>query len=161
GLVRHLDRRRLFLEGAVMTVRAPASASFVAAVSLVVTGCASTSEYARFAQAGSAYAAALDHLLVAARPTGIDATSQRPRRADAGKNQDLGRYQALAAIDTARLATIGRLRTHAHLLALYFGLLNALATSDAPERLSASIGGVADSLNSLGNQLRAGPFVPR
>jgi len=142
-----------------MTARALAFASLIVAALLLATGCASTTEYARFAQAGSAYATALDHLLVAAGTTGIDATSERLLQDDAEKNQDLASYQAMTAIDTDRLATIGRLRTHAHLLAIYFGLLNALATSDAPERVAASIGGVADSLNSLGNQLRAGPFV--
>src|SRR5262249_30432319 len=44
-----------FMEEAAMTVRASAFAIFVAALLVFATGCATTSEYARFAQAGSAY----------------------------------------------------------------------------------------------------------
>lgn len=142
-----------------MRGRASGIAGGVAIVLLATAGCATTSEYARFAQAGSTYAAALDRLLVAAGTVGVDATSERLLQDDAIKNQDLASYQSLTAIDSERLATIDRLRTHARLLALYFGLLGDLAETKSPERIQAAITGVADSLNRLGTVLRQGPFV--
>jgi len=142
-----------------MTGRALGVAVGVAIALVASMGCATTSEYARFAQAGSSYAAALDHLLVAAGTVGVDATSERLLQDDAVKNQDLASYQSLTAIDADRLATIDRLRTHARLLSLYFGLLGDLAETRSPERIQSAITGVADSLNRLGTQLRQGPFV--
>lgn len=142
-----------------MALHASAPGRLIAVLLLATTGCASTSEYSRFARAGTAYATALDHLLVAAGTAGIDATSERLLQDDAAKNQDLTSYRMLTAIDEERSATIGRLRTHARLLAVYFGLLDDLATSDAPARAQAAVGGVVDSLNGLGDRLRRGPFI--
>lgn len=52
-------------------------------------GCATTQEYAGFAQAGLSYAAAVDRLLVASRATTIHATSNRLLRDDALSNLTL------------------------------------------------------------------------
>jgi len=125
------------------------------AVLLAATGCASTSEYAKFAQAGSAYASALDHVLIAAAQTSVDATSERLLQDDAVSNQDLKSYRSLSDVDEERLVTIGKLRAHTHLLAAYFRLLGDFANTDASARAEAAVGAVVDSLSSLGGQLRA------
>jgi len=126
----------------------------------LVVGCApTTNEYAGFAQAGTTYAVAVDQLLVVAGNTGIDATSERFLQDDALANVSLESYQKLTSVDRERLQIIGRLRAHARLLALYFSLVNQLATSDAPERAQQALGGVVDNLNSIGNQLRGSKIV--
>jgi len=95
-----------------------------AGVVILTAGCASTKQYAGFAQAGTVYTVAVDRLLVTAGNTGIDATSERLLQDDALKNQDLDSYQKLSSVDVERLAIIGHLRTHAQLLGHYFRLLN-------------------------------------
>lgn len=123
-------------------------------------GCASTKEYARFAQSGTVYVAVIDRLLVTAGNIGIDATSERLLQDDALINQTLESYRKLSCIDEERLAIISRLRDHARLLAHYFSLLNEIATSDSPERAQQTIGGIVDSVNKIGNQLRGSELVP-
>ena len=52
-------------------------AALVALAAVTSAGCGAPKQYGRFAQAGSAYTAAVDRLLVTAARTGIDATSER------------------------------------------------------------------------------------
>lgn len=132
----------------------------LAALIIFASGCASTKQYALYAQAGTTYVAAVDRLLITAGNVGIDATSERLLQDDMLKNQDLDSYQKLSTVDVERLAIIGRLRTHARLLARYFGILNELATSDTPERAREAVGGIVNRLNTLGNGLRGRELVP-
>src|SRR5262249_11924520 len=143
-----------------MSLGSSRRAGLLAVVLLASTGCAATSEYAKFAQAGSDYASALDHLLIAAGQTSVDATSERLLQDDAVSNQDLKSYRTPSHVDEERPVPIAKLRAHAHLLAAYFRLLGDFATSDASARAEASVGAVVDSLNRLGGQLRSRGSVP-
>jgi hypothetical protein len=104
---------------------------------LLLAGCggASISEYQQFAQAGIAYAAALEKLFEAATIIHINADSERllandtqtiPTDSEAYKNQT-------EAVD-AWIDLISRARNHSNLLKRYFGTLNELATSNAPQQ---------------------------
>src|SRR5262245_45753304 len=68
-------------------------------------------------------------------------------------------YEKLSSVDRERLAIIRRLRTHAQLLARYFGLFNELATSDAPQHAQQEVGAVVTSLNTIGQKLRGSDLV--
>lgn len=127
--------------------------------SACMAGCASTTQYAQFAQAGSLYATAVDQLLITAGNTKIDATSESLLQDDALSNQTVDSYEKLSSVDRERLAIIRRLRTHAQLLARYFGLFNELATSDAPQRAQQEVGAVVTSLNTIGQKLRGSDLV--
>ena len=123
------------------------------------SGCRSPQEYARFAQAGATYAAALDSLLVASGNVAIDANSERLLLNDQLANQVLEDYERITSNDRARLKVIGQLRQHVRLMARYFGLLHELASSDAPARTQTSISGVITNLNALSTALRGSEFV--
>jgi hypothetical protein len=122
-------------------------------------GCTSTQEYARFAQAGTTYSAAVDRLLVTAAQTGIDANSERLLQDDGLSNQNIPNYEKLTNVDEERLRIVGRLRTHARLLSQYFQSLNELATSDTPQRAQLSVERIAEGLNKIGTELRGSPLV--
>lgn len=129
----------------------------LASLCLIVfaAGCGrSAQDHARFAQAGSTYAAALDDLLGVAGDVAIDAHSVRLlqlRSVGPISDSDVKQF---AVEDKQRLEAIGRLRAHARLLGDYFGELNDLATSDAPKQTSDAIEGTAKALGDVGNELR-------
>ena len=129
-----------------------------AASLLLLSGCALTtpprSEYAAFAQAGSGYAEAVDKLLVAAGQAQVDSTSWRlvADKNDLGK-VDNATYDKKTKDDTDRLAAIKSLREHAGLLGVYFGHLESLATSDAPDRTKDAIQGVVKGITDLSKGL--------
>ncbi len=123
-----------------------------------LTGCATNTEFSNFAKAGGGYAVAVDKLLVAAGSAQVDSTSwlMIQNKNESGEGLPDDQYETLNKEDLARLKEIGRLRKHAKLLGQYFGLLEALATSDAPERTETAISGVMKSLKGLNMQLPAG-----
>lgn len=118
---------------------------------ILLTGCAGApkSEYTAFAQAGAGYAAAVDKLLTSAGLAQVDSTSWTLAMEKETTGMDDKTYNDKTKADRDRLIQISRLRAHAKLLAKYFGLLESLATSDAPERSKTAIEGVVDSLNKL------------
>lgn len=118
-------------------------------------GCATPprSEFSTFAQAGSGYATAVDQLLIAAGTAQVDATSWALVAEKTDTDMDYNTYKTRNEADLARLEQIGRLRLHAQLLSRYFGLLEALATSDAPQRTKTAIEGVITQVKSLNLQL--------
>src|SRR5690349_12496034 len=124
------------------------------------TGCKSTKEYAALAQAGTTYATAMDRLLLATQDIEIDTTSERLLQDDALSNQSLELYRNLSNENEKTVKLIVLLRKHVKLLSRYFGLLQELATSDAPERTKKAIGGVISNLNSVGNEIRGTGVVP-
>jgi hypothetical protein len=126
---------------------------------LISTGCATTQEYAGFAQAGSSYAAAVDRLLVASRDTAIDATSNKMLQNDAIANTTLEQYKTQSEPDLLRLEVIEGLRLHADLLGKYFRTMSKLTGSTAPADIKASLDGTVDGLNSVGKQLRGAPLL--
>jgi hypothetical protein len=120
---------------------------------LPVIGCGrSAQDHARFAQAGSTYAAR-DDLLVEADNIAVDTHLAKllQTRTLEPVPDDL---KQLTEEDKSRLKTIGCLRTHARLLADYFGRLNDLATSGAPADTSKAVEGTVAALSIVGKELR-------
>ena len=123
------------------------------------TGCATTQEYAGFAQAGSSYAAAVDRLLVASRDTTIDATSNKLLQNDALTNLTTAQYRTQSETDLMRIEVIQGLRLHADLLGRYFRTMSKLTDSTAPADVKAALGGTVDGLNAVGKQLRGSTLL--
>lgn len=124
-------------------------------LTFLVVGCATPtkSEFTAFAQAGSGYAVAVDKLLVAAGAAQVDSTSWTLVVEKQTTGMDDETYNAKNQQDISRLEQIGRLRQHAQLLGQYFGLLEALATSNAPDRTKTAIDGVVTELSKLKKEL--------
>lgn len=120
-------------------------------ISALMIGCATPpkSEFATFAQVGTGYAVAVDKLLSAAGTAQVDSTSWTLVVERRVTGMDDKTYSDKNRSDLSRLEQISRLRQHAQLLGQYFGLLEALASSDAPERTKASIEGIVSELNNL------------
>ena len=124
-------------------------------ISFLVAGCATTTrtEFTEFAQAGSGYAVAVDKLLVAAGAAQVDSTSWTLVVEKQTTGMDDETYDKKSQEDISRLEQIVGLRQHAQLLGQYFGLLEALATSDAPDRTKTAINGVVSELNKIRTEL--------
>lgn len=129
--------------------------SFLILIAVLVVGCttAPRSEFTIFAQAGAGYAVAVDKLLLAAGTAQIDSTSWSLVIEKQSTGMDDDTYLERTSEDLSRLETIGHLRRQARLLGQYFGLLEALATSDSPERTKTTIGGVVSELKKLEPQM--------
>lgn len=156
----------------------------VVVLAIWAMGCASTSEFAKFAQAGSTYALAMDGLLVASGNMAIDANSERLldykndlhvnylKKADQlsqrQKEQKLkemltelgNKYSEISSDDQKRLKLVGELRDHAALLKKYFDFLNRIATSDAPAQIQSKTSDVLKELFELGDKLRVSDLLP-
>ena len=133
---------------------------------VLLTGCPSTKQSVKFAEAGTTYAAALDSLLVATQTIVIDSNSEQilEDRTDAiRRHRPIPNYERVSKGDEELIKTIGQLRVHTQLLARYFGLLYELGTSDSPERAEAAIGdekkGLIGSINKVSNQLRGSSLI--
>jgi molybdopterin converting factor small subunit len=129
------------------------------AILLVITastsGCRSLDEYKKLSQAGTAYADALDTLLDFTVETQIKESSEALLAFDRDIPQTRKFYGEVAQQEVKILDSISRLKEHNHLLVRYFGLLQDLAGSDAPDRASTEVGKVAANLNKLGAELRS------
>ncbi len=121
---------------------------FMGLTIVLATGCASRGEFSKFAQTGGAYATAVDQLLVAAGNARVDSTSWSllADKADVDTSISLDSYMKKKQRELEYLKQIGRLRKHAQLLGKYFGMLEALATSNAPQRTKTAIDGVMGRL---------------
>ncbi|ETW93548.1 MAG: hypothetical protein ETSY1_38735 [Candidatus Entotheonella factor] len=124
-----------------------------------VTGCATTEQYARFAQAGSTYTAALDAVLVASARVHVDATSEKLISEDSSIPLTRQDYEGVAKDNMKRVEIIQRLRQHGRLLTQYFDLLNQLATSEAPAAIQDAGTNVINRINEVGTILRGDPLV--
>jgi len=122
-------------------------------------GCKSPSEYAKFAQSGNLYVAALDNLMVAATRVTIDASSERFVLDDAVSNTSKEDYDRQNDADKRRIEVYGKLRRHGRLLGEYFDSLNALATSEAPDTVQAATSSLVTNINTLGTELRGSPLL--
>lgn len=121
---------------------------------LVLTGCAGTTkEYSAFAQAGAGYAAAVDKLFLSAGIAQIDSTSWTLVKEKSDTGMDEETYSKKNKKDRERIKEISRLCAHAKLLATYFGYLESLAGSDAPDKTKSAIEGVVASLDKLSSSL--------
>lgn len=130
-----------------------------AVIATLTTGCRSTDEYKKLANAGSGYANAVDKLLDAAGDIRIDTTSEQLLRNDRIINLTVDDYKKLADRDQERLEVIRKLRKHNKLLSVYFQLLNELAGSDAPTRSQGEITGVVANLNTIGKELQGSDLI--
>jgi hypothetical protein len=124
------------------------------------TSCKSTKEFATLAQAGTSYTTAMDSLLLATQQVEIDTTSERLLQDDTLSNLSLKQYRNLSDQNEETVRLIALLRRHVKLLSRYFGLLQELATSNAPGRAKTAIGGVIDNLNSVSKEIRGSALVP-
>jgi|CZKN01.1.fsa_nt_gi hypothetical protein len=132
----------------------------IVALCLIATGCESQKGYADLAELGSAYAGAVDRLLVLAGTVSVDATSERLLQDREIAPQTKEDYQKLSDIDVKRLALIDDLRKHVQLVANYFGLLQRLAGSDASDQATKTLEGTASSVSALGQRLRKNDLAP-
>jgi len=123
------------------------------------TSCKSTKEFATLAQAGTSYTTAMDRLLLATQEVEIDSTSERLLQDDTASNLSVKQYRNLSDPNEQTIKLIALLRTHVKLLSRYFGLLQELATSNAPGRAKTSINGVIDNLNSVSKEIHGSSLV--
>jgi len=113
-------------------------------------GAARTNQFKQFSQAGTTYTTAVIDLIDASGSTTIDAdslelvedrehltTEQRKRIVD--HNKEL----------RTRLAILGDMKRHAHLLNSYFEVLGALADSNAPSQIGSAADGVVQALGKI------------
>jgi bifunctional DNA-binding transcriptional regulator/antitoxin component of YhaV-PrlF toxin-antitoxin module len=130
-----------------------------AVIAALTTGCRSTDEYKKLANAGSQYTNAIDKLLDAASNIRIDTTSEQLLRNDRILNLTIEDYKKVTQSDEDRLVVTEKLRKHNKLLGNYFRLLNELASSDAPTRAQGEIAGVVDNLNKIGKELQGSDLI--
>lgn len=139
------------------------------AFTLVLVACATvccrtTEHFAGYAKAGTAYASAMDKLLVATGQININKHSEQlifargtALTAPAFLAADVN---SLNAEDTRMIELLGDLRTHTQLLGNYFEAIHDVATSDAPTQAAASADALATAANKLGDKLRGQALIP-
>ncbi|MHC4130109.1 MAG: hypothetical protein ACYSUA_18490 [Planctomycetota bacterium] len=130
----------------------------VLAAAVWLPGCttARIDQFERFAEAGVAYADAIDALTLEAAHAAIDADSAALTRAREALSQQQRREAILEHNDLLkqRVALLGDLQRHADLLRDYFLVLGAMAGSDAPAALSAAAEQVVLSLEVVSGRIR-------
>jgi hypothetical protein len=102
-------------------------------LSIITASCDHSSQYTGLAQLGSAYAAAIDKVLVAASTIKIDATSERLLADRRLAPPTIASYRGQTDVDEERLKIIERLRMRVRLMRGYLSALNDLATSASPD----------------------------
>ncbi|MHC4219203.1 MAG: hypothetical protein ACYSU7_12195 [Planctomycetota bacterium] len=127
-----------------------------AAVGLPACTTARIGQFERFAEAGVAYAGAIDALSLEAANAAIDADSAVLARARGGLT---GAERARTVLEhndllRQRVVLMRDLQRHAALLQGYFLGLAALAESDAPDRIAAETESLAESIEALSARIR-------
>jgi hypothetical protein len=135
----------------------------VAIIATFASGCRSTDEYKKFAEAGNNFAEATNSLLMDAKKITINTTSERllsDRRtsgefqpSDEAAKKFVDRYTELSEQDKKRLELIKELRRHNQFLQAYFNKLIELDGSDSPDRSKAAVGSIANNLQNSGSKL--------
>ncbi|AVH63883.1 hypothetical protein NPM_2146 [Nostoc sp. 'Peltigera membranacea cyanobiont' N6] len=135
----------------------------VAIIATFASGCRSTDEYKKFAEAGNSFAEATNSLLEDAEKITINTTSERllsDRRtsgefqpSDEAAKKFIARYNELSEGDKKRLELIKELRRHNQFLQAYFNKLLELAGSDSPDRSKAAVESIANNLQNTGSKL--------
>ncbi|QLE41337.1 hypothetical protein FD723_13410 [Nostoc sp. C052] len=133
-------------------------AMFVVTATLA-TGCRSTEEYKKIAEAGNKYAEAVDQLLIAAGDIRIEASSEKFLRNDRVTNLNVADYNKVSQVDDRRIEILGKIRKHNHLLQAYFAKLFELADSQAPQQASTEIEGITSNLNKIGKELQGSDLI--
>lgn len=128
----------------------------------IASGCKSTEDYKKFADAGNNFAKANDTLLNSAEDIAINTTSERilSERISQGPQptEDIRtfakRYETnFSKSDKERLELIKELRNHNQILFAYFNKLISLADSDSSARTQQSVESIATQLQASGNKL--------
>ncbi|MBD2447384.1 hypothetical protein H6G76_09415 [Nostoc sp. FACHB-152] len=135
----------------------------VAIIATFASGCRSTDEYKKFAEAGNSFAEATNSLLMDAEKITINTTSERllnDRRtsgefqpSDEAAKNFVARYTKLSEEDKNRLELIKELRRHNQFLQAYFNKLIELTGSDSPERSKTAVESIASNLQNSGSKL--------
>jgi hypothetical protein len=125
---------------------------------LCTTACttARLDQFERFAEAGVAYAGAIDALTVEAANAAIDADSAVLARAREALSEAERTGTILEHNDLLeeRVALLRDIQRHADLLGAYFLVLGTMATSDAPAASGAAARQVASSLGVISDRIR-------
>ncbi|MBD2471995.1 hypothetical protein [Nostoc sp. FACHB-145] len=133
-----------------------------AIIATFASGCRSTDEYKKFAEAGNNFVDATNSLLDTAGQITIKATSEqllrsRRDRMLANGNKPLDGidniYNEFSDQDKNRLALISELRNHNRLLQAYFSKLIELAGSDSPVRTEKAVGNITAQLEGSSSRL--------
>jgi len=134
-----------------------------AIIATFTSGCRSTEDYKKFAEAGNNFAEANNSLLDSAGKIMIDATSEevlRDRRIsgefkpnDEASKKFFARYNKLSETDKERLKLIQELRKHNQFLKSYFAKLIELADSKSPDRTKKAVESIANQLQESGTKL--------
>jgi hypothetical protein len=139
-----------------LATRLPALALALAAVG-GPAGCttARVDQFQRFAEAGVAYAGAIDALAGEAVNASIDADSAVLIRTREPLSETERRDTVLEhdTLLKERAALLGDIRRHAALLRAYFVALAQLAESDAPAAIALEAEALAESIDRLGAQI--------
>ncbi len=127
------------------------------------SGCQSTDDYKKFAQAGNNFSKANDTLLDSAQQIAVNTTSERILSERISKGQELSsqdmnnftkRYEDyFSKSDMERLELISELRNHNKLLFTYLNTLINLADSDSSTRTQTAVDSIATQLQASGNKL--------
>jgi hypothetical protein len=132
----------------------------VAIIATFTSGCRSTQEYKKFAEAGKNFADANNALLDTAENVTVNTTSERLLSYRTGQELDPSdakisaeRYEELSKKDIERLELIKELRKHNQFLQDYFSTLIELAGSDSPEKTQKSVDNIALQLQNSGVKL--------
>lgn len=123
-------------------------------------GAATLDEYKRFAEAGKEYATAMDSLLLSSADASIGLSSESLLAADEQKPaHDKIKYDSSKATLEAYLRLIALARNHTILLSKYFQALQAIASSDAPEKAQETSARIFTQLTDIGNQIGTIPAL--
>jgi hypothetical protein len=135
----------------------------VAIIATFTSGCRSTEEYKKFAEAGNNFAEATNSLLDSAAKTTIDTTSERvlsERRirgefkpSNEVRRKVFDNYSELSKQDKVRFELIQELRKHNQFLKSYFAKLIELADSKSPDRTKKAVESIANQLQQSGTKL--------
>ncbi|MBD2492298.1 hypothetical protein [Aulosira sp. FACHB-615] len=135
----------------------------VAIIATFASGCRSTDEYKKFAEAGNNFAEATNSLLMDAEKITINTTSERLlsdrktsgefQPSDEAAKKFVDRYTELSEQDKKRLELIKELRRHNQFLQAYFNKLIELAGSDSPDRSKAAVESIANNLQNSGSKI--------
>lgn len=135
--------------------------SAIALLSTLLVACGqSISDYRRFAAAGSAYAEALDTLLVQSANVSIDASSENLLAAH-GHQSDRNetRYAKNTLSEKRWVELLARMRQHVDLLRSYFLSLERLAYTDAPQQAQLATERIFRDVARLGVEIGASPEI--
>lgn len=129
------------------------------------SGCKSTDDYKKFAEAGQNFSKANEALLDSAQKIAVNTTSERVLseivirdfKLNPFTSQDrkdfAKRYQNYSQQDIERLELIKELRKHNRLLFAYLNTLINLADSDSSTRTQTAVDSIATQLQASGNKL--------